>query len=259
MPSQPYILEGTVIDENSIAVASVKVVAHNTTKNNYLSTRTDADGKYLIDLSNADYSTGDTIIVKVSDGRYFGEATITVTGSEGQTVNISVNSITGDTVRDKAWIALYNHLQTGTYAISTDTIHSAMSDDLVKSHGYPIVIIEPASTSNVKLMMNRDGIKERPITFNIMVYENTVIKGPAVIGKNCKIKNAYIGPYTSIGSNCVIENTEIEDSIIMDGSYISCSGRIVESLIGKEVKIMERNQHPIGRKLVLGDRSQVIL
>jgi len=176
MPLQPYILDGTVTDENSIAVASVKVVAHNTTKNNYLSTRTDADGKYLIDLSNADYSTGDTIIVKVSDGRYFGEATITVTGSEGQTVNISVNSITGDTVRDKAWIALYNHLQTGTYAISTDTIHSAMSDDLVKSHGYPIVIIEPASTSNVKLMMNRDGIKERPITFNIMVYENTVIK-----------------------------------------------------------------------------------
>ena len=45
----------------------------------------------------------------------------------------------------------------------------------------------------------------------------------------------------------------------MDGTVVNCGGRIVESLIGKEVKIMERNQHPIGRKLVLGDRSQVIL
>lgn len=91
------------------------------------------------------------------------------------------------------------------------------------------------------------------------IDENTVIKGPAIIGKNCRLKNAYIGPYTSIGNNCVIENTEIEDSIIMDGTVVKCGGRIVESLIGKEVKIMERNQHPIGRKLVLGDRSQVIL
>ena len=175
MPSTPYIIDGTVTDENSTAVASVVVVANDTTTGSYVPTTTDSDGKYLIDLSNGNYAEGDTVIVKVSDGRYFGEETITVTGDEGQTVDISVNSITGDTVRDKAWIALYNHLQTGTYAISTDTIHSAMSDDLVKTHGYPIVIIDPASTTNTKLTMNRDGIKERPVVFNIMVYHNTVL------------------------------------------------------------------------------------
>lgn len=175
MPSTPYILDGIVTDENSSAVASVVVIANNTTKDDYLHTTTDADGKYLIDLANAEYSTDDTVIVSVRDGRYFGETTTTITGTEGKTVDVSVNSITGDTARDKAWIALYNHLQSGTYAITTNNIHSAMSDDLVKTEGYPLVIIEPASTTNTKLTMNRDGIKERPITFNIMVYENTVI------------------------------------------------------------------------------------
>lgn len=49
------------------------------------------------------------------------------------------------------------------------------------------------------------------------IDENTVIKGPAIIGENCKIRNAYIGPYTSIGNNCIIENTEVEDSVILGG------------------------------------------
>ncbi|MBC7334308.1 MAG: glucose-1-phosphate thymidylyltransferase [Actinobacteria bacterium] len=91
------------------------------------------------------------------------------------------------------------------------------------------------------------------------IDENTVIKGPAIIGKNCKLRNAYIGPYTSIGDNCVIENTEIEDSVILEGTEIKCGGRIVESLIGRNVKILEQSNHPIGRRLVVGDNSQIVL
>ncbi|WP_148882939.1 glucose-1-phosphate thymidylyltransferase [Thermococcus aciditolerans] len=88
---------------------------------------------------------------------------------------------------------------------------------------------------------------------------NTVIKGPAVIGRNVKIMNSYIGPYTSIGDNCIIENTEIEDSIVLEGSEIRNAGRIVESLIGRGVKIINGTSHPFGRKLVIGDNSRLIL
>lgn len=91
------------------------------------------------------------------------------------------------------------------------------------------------------------------------IDENTVIKGPVVIGKNVVVKNSYIGPYTSIGDNVVIENTEIEDSIILPESEIRNAGRIVESLIGRRVKILKGNNHPFGRKLVVGDNSQIIL
>ena len=91
------------------------------------------------------------------------------------------------------------------------------------------------------------------------IDENTVIKGPVVIGRKCVIRNAYIGPYTSIGDNVVIENTEIEDSIVLEGSEIKDAGRIVESLIGRGVKIINGTSHPFGRKLVIGDNSRLIL
>ncbi|NJE05695.1 glucose-1-phosphate thymidylyltransferase [Thermococcus sp. M36] len=92
-----------------------------------------------------------------------------------------------------------------------------------------------------------------------VIDEDTVIKGPVVIGKNVRIMNSYIGPYTSIGDNVVIENTEIEDSIILEGSEIRNAGRIVESLIGRGVKIINGTSHPFGRKLVIGDNSRLIL
>ena len=91
------------------------------------------------------------------------------------------------------------------------------------------------------------------------IDENTIIKGPVVIGKNCVIKNSYIGPYTSIGHNCVIENSEIEDSLIMDGTHIKNSKRIVESLIGKGVKIIHEDTRPRGHRLIVGDKSHIRL
>jgi len=91
------------------------------------------------------------------------------------------------------------------------------------------------------------------------IDENTVIKGPVIIGRNVRIQNSYIGPYTSIGDNVIIENTEIEDSIILPDSEILNAGRIVESLIGRGVKILKGNTHPFGKKLVVGDNSRITL
>ncbi len=88
--------------------------------------------------------------------------------------------------------------------------------------------------------------------------KDSIIKGPAVIGKDCMIRNSYIGPYMSIGNECVIEDTEIEDSIVMEKSEIMGGGRIVESLIGKEVKIRRKVELPNGRKLIVGDNSEIV-
>jgi len=91
------------------------------------------------------------------------------------------------------------------------------------------------------------------------IDEKSVIKGPSVIGKNCVIENSYIGSYTSIGNNCEIINSEIEDSVIMDGTKIIDAGKIVDSLIGKNVTIEENKSLPKGKKLVVGDSSWVRL
>jgi len=91
-----------------------------------------------------------------------------------------------------------------------------------------------------------------------VIKGGSVIKGPVIIGKSCKIgPNTYIGPYTSIGNNCEIINGEIESSIIMDGAKINCNKKIVDSLIGREVKISDRDQLPKGHRFVIGDSSEV--
>ena len=82
--------------------------------------------------------------------------------------------------------------------------------------------------------------------------------GPAVIGENCLIKNAYIGPFTSIYYECSVENSEIEHSIVLEKSTIRDIGsRIEDSLIGKNVTVGRSGERPIAFRLMLGDNSQV--
>ena len=105
----------------------------------------------------------------VRDGKYVGESTFTLSG-QNREVNLTVNFITPETIRDKSWLMLYNHLQTGTYALSEDSIFSAMNDKIIADEGYPLVIIEPPKVENVKQVINRDGIRQKMLSFTIMVY-----------------------------------------------------------------------------------------
>jgi len=92
-----------------------------------------------------------------------------------------------------------------------------------------------------------------------MIKDNSTIKGPVIIGENCTISNAYIGPYASIGNNCAIENAEIEDSIVMEGTRITNVGKIVDSLIGRDVTIEKSSGLPTGTRFTIGDSSRVSL
>lgn len=89
------------------------------------------------------------------------------------------------------------------------------------------------------------------------IDNNSMVKGPVKIGENCKISDSCIGPYTSIGNNCEIIGSEIEDSVILDGASVKNSGRIIDSLIGRNVKIFKKNGLPEGKRFVIGDNSEV--
>lgn len=88
--------------------------------------------------------------------------------------------------------------------------------------------------------------------------EGTVVRGPAIIGRNTRLVNSYVGPFTSIDHDCVIVNSEIEHSIVLDSCRIEASGqRIEDSLIGRNVEIHPTAAKPRAYKLVLGDHSKV--
>jgi len=112
---------------------------------------------------------------------------------------------------------------------------------------------------------NKGKIKDSQITGAINIGEGSSIEsgsrvqGPVVIGQNCVISKARIGPNTSIGNNCHIINTEIENSIIMENSKITNAGKIVDSLIGNNVDIARNDDVPVGTQFIIGDSSKVKL
>jgi len=91
-----------------------------------------------------------------------------------------------------------------------------------------------------------------------VVVQNSIIRGPAIIGAETEIINSYIGPFTAIQERCKIIQTEIEHSIVLEGSEIRDVGsRIDESLIGRDVKIYKCPPKPSAYRLVVGDKSEI--
>lgn len=87
---------------------------------------------------------------------------------------------------------------------------------------------------------------------------NSVVRGPAIIGKDTRIVNAYVGPFTSIYHHCLVENAEISRSIVLEHSEIrNISRRIEDSLIGRYVVLHRSPIRPRAYKFTLGDHSNV--
>ena len=90
------------------------------------------------------------------------------------------------------------------------------------------------------------------------VVERSTIRGPAIIGEGARIVQAYVGPFTSIMSGVEIHETEIEHSIVLEGSSLrNLANRVTDSLIGKNVRIYREPVKPSAYRFMLGDNSEV--
>jgi len=90
------------------------------------------------------------------------------------------------------------------------------------------------------------------------VVERSVIRGPVVIGAHARIIHAYVGPFTSIGQGAEVRDSEIEHSIVLEGSVIAdLDHRVGDSLIGKNARIYRMPVKPSAYRFMLGDNSEV--
>lgn len=80
--------------------------------------------------------------------------------------------------------------------------------------------------------------------------------GPCLIGRNCVIDHATIGPYASIGDGCDIRRSMIEDSIIQADCRIS-QVALQRSVLGEKVEISGRNGQDSPLHMILGDMAQI--
>jgi glucose-1-phosphate thymidylyltransferase len=88
--------------------------------------------------------------------------------------------------------------------------------------------------------------------------ERSVVRGPAIIGAGARIVHAYVGPFTAIMDNVEIRESEIEHSIVLEGSCISdLANRVEDSLIGRNVRIYRLPVKPSAYRFMLGDNSEI--
>ncbi len=114
-------------------------------------------------------------------------------------------------------------------------------------------------TPHVAGFVDRDSQVDGRVTIEAEAEViNSVIRGPAIIGRNTRVVNSYIGPFTSIYHDVVVEDSEIEHSIVLEHSSIrGIPQRIADSLIGRNVRLLRSPIKPTAHKLTLGDYSDV--
>ena len=102
------------------------------------------------------------------------------------------------------------------------------------------------------------AIEGRVIVEAGAVLERSTVRGPAIIGAGARLLDAYIGPYTAVGRHCVIERSEVEHSILLEGSSVrGLDGRMESSLLGKDVAISRDARQPRAYRFMVGDKSEI--
>jgi glucose-1-phosphate thymidylyltransferase len=113
------------------------------------------------------------------------------------------------------------------------------------------------------LEMGESNANGGPLEGRVLVGEGvemnqSLVRGPAVIGAGARLENAFVGPYTSIGEGCTLVRCEVENSIILGQSEIrDIPGRIEGSLVGRGVRIVRTGRKPKAHRFMLGDKSEV--
>ncbi|MBA2284449.1 MAG: glucose-1-phosphate thymidylyltransferase [Ktedonobacteraceae bacterium] len=127
--------------------------------------------------------------------------------------------------------------------------------DVLDANRAALSHIQRTSAPGVSVDLNSQVLGEVVLEDNARLI-NSVVRGPAIIGRNVTLSNAYIGPFTSIAQNSQVVNSEIEHSILLEGCHIrDIEGRIEDSLIGRHTQIFPSANKPRSYKLLLGDHS----
>lgn len=128
-------------------------------------------------------------------------------------------------------------------------------DDMLEANR---IILQDIETRIDGLVDERTKIFGRVIIEEGAQVHDSVVRGPAIIGRNSKVLHSYIGPFTSIHDNVTITGSEIEHSIILAECTIESIGsRIEDSLLGRNVKVHKSDRKPRAYRLMVGDNSEV--
>jgi glucose-1-phosphate thymidylyltransferase len=125
---------------------------------------------------------------------------------------------------------------------------------LLEANRLLLELLEPRIDGQVDEVSQIDG---RVVVEAGAEVKGSHIRGPAIIGAGTRLVNSFVGPFTAIDKECEIVNSEIEHSVVLEGSRILDIARIEDSLIGREVEIVRTQTRPRALRVMVGDHCRV--
>ncbi|MEJ5301706.1 MAG: glucose-1-phosphate thymidylyltransferase [Thermodesulforhabdaceae bacterium] len=83
--------------------------------------------------------------------------------------------------------------------------------------------------------------------------EQSVVRGPAIIGAGSYLLRAHVGPFTAIGENVRIVSSTVEHCVIMEGCEIENVPRLEHSVLGRRVRVRPTPRNHESLCLMVGD------
>ena len=135
-------------------------------------------------------------------------------------------------------------------------LDTGKKDDLLEANR---VVLDSLVRRNVRGEVESSEIAGRvEIRPQTKVLSST-IRGPVSIGAGCRIKDSFIGPFTSIASGTVIENSSVEHSVVLENCFIRNMERITDSVIGRGSHIGKKANSFAAVKIFTGDDTNLEL
>jgi glucose-1-phosphate thymidylyltransferase len=134
-------------------------------------------------------------------------------------------------------------------------IDTGKMDDILNANRIVLGTIEHRLDGEVD---ERSRVFEPVIVEKGARVENSVLRGPLIVGAGTEIVDSYIGPNSAVDHSCRIRGCRIEDSIVMEETVIEdIHWPVVKSMIGRFVEL--RGAHGVGGgySLTLGDHSRI--
>ncbi len=135
-------------------------------------------------------------------------------------------------------------------------IDTGKKDPLLESNRYLLERLEPSNLGTIDAASSIEGRVVIDAGANIV---GSRIRGPAIIGERTQVVNSFIGPYTSIADDCEIRDSELDHSVVLEGSKIVGIPGLADSLVGRHVEVTRSGQKPAALRLMLGDHSIIDL
>jgi glucose-1-phosphate thymidylyltransferase len=132
-------------------------------------------------------------------------------------------------------------------------LDTGKKDDILSANAK---VLDEFVSRNVNGKLTNSRVQGRvTIEKGASIIDSTV-RGPCIIGREARIENSLIGPYTSVGKGTTITNSSVEYCVIMEDVQINGIQRLEESLVGRNARILNNHGYKM-MKLHVGDYSEV--